>query len=455
MSTRRGILVILGPGLLIAATGVGAGDLATAGFAGSHLGLAIAWAVVLGAFLKFVLNEGLTRWQLATGTTLLEGAITHFGWPLRIAFILYFLPWSFFTGAALISACGVTASSILPFDDPALGKIAFGAIHSAIGVAVAWFGGFRAFERIMAACIGIMFFSVIATAIMLRPDWGEVAAGLIVPRMPEWRGEGLTWTIALMGGVGGTVTILCYGYWIREEGRTDARALRTCRLDLASGYIMTGLFGIAMLIIASGITVQGTGSALIANLADQIGATAGAAGRWVFLIGAWAAVFSSLLGVWQAVPYLFADFWRMTGPGSGAAYAPSHAGPEVPRRSGSESPAGPEVVRRRRSGSASGGGAGSDAIAMRPVSVRSTSYRLFLIALAVLPLLHIHRPFRDVQQVYAIVGAAFIPMLALLLLVMNGNRGWVGPLRNRWPTVVVLIATLAFFIAAGVMGMGD
>lgn len=92
---------------------------------------------------------------------------------------------------------------------------------------------------------------------------------------------------------------------------------------------------------------------------------------------------------------------------------------------------------------------------MRPVSVRSTSYRLFLIALAVLPLLHIHRPFRDVQQVYAIVGAAFIPMLALLLLVMNGNRGWVGPLRNRWPTVVVLIATLAFFIAAGVMGMGD
>lgn len=37
---------IIVPGLLIAATGVGAGDLATAGFAGSQLGVLILWAVV-------------------------------------------------------------------------------------------------------------------------------------------------------------------------------------------------------------------------------------------------------------------------------------------------------------------------------------------------------------------------------------------------------------------------
>ena len=32
-------------------------------------------------------------------------------------------------------------------------------------------------------------------------------------------------------------------------------------------------------------------------------------GKWAFLVGAWGAVFSSLLGVWQAVPYLFTDLW--------------------------------------------------------------------------------------------------------------------------------------------------
>ena len=37
-------------------------------------------------------------------------------------------------------------------------------------------------------------------------------------------------------------------------------------------------------------------------------AVIGSAGKWIFLTGFWGAVFSSMLGVWQGVPYLFADF---------------------------------------------------------------------------------------------------------------------------------------------------
>ena len=99
----------------MAATGVGAGDLATAGFAGSQLGTAVLWAVLVGAFLKFVLTEGLARWQLATGLTLLEGTALKLGrttfslWgKARIGvrslvgwfFIPYFLLWTFFVGSS-------------------------------------------------------------------------------------------------------------------------------------------------------------------------------------------------------------------------------------------------------------------------------------------------------------------------------------------------------------------
>ena len=58
-----------GPGLAIAATGLGAGDLIVASVAGAKFGTTILWAAVLGALMKYVMNEGLTRWQLATGTT--------------------------------------------------------------------------------------------------------------------------------------------------------------------------------------------------------------------------------------------------------------------------------------------------------------------------------------------------------------------------------------------------
>lgn len=63
----------IAPGVLVAATGVGAGDLITAGLGGSAVGLIILWAAAAGAILKWFLNEGIARWQMATNTTLLEG----------------------------------------------------------------------------------------------------------------------------------------------------------------------------------------------------------------------------------------------------------------------------------------------------------------------------------------------------------------------------------------------
>ncbi len=78
--------------------------------------------------------------------------------------------------------------------------------------------------------------------------------------------------------------------------------MRLCRLDLATGYIMTALFGIAMVVIGNSIQVEGSGASLIINLGDMLVGEIGLIGKWLFLIGAWAAIFSSLLGVWQGVP---------------------------------------------------------------------------------------------------------------------------------------------------------
>jgi Mn2+/Fe2+ NRAMP family transporter len=406
---RRTLLTALGPGLLVAATGVGAGDLATAGFAGSQLGVAILWAVALGAFLKFVLNEGLARWQLATGQTLLEGAITRLGPVVTIVFLAYLLPWTFFVGAALMSACGVTMHAMVPvFEDDQTAKLVFGAAHSAVGVLLAWYGGFKVFERVMAVCIAVMFVTVVLTAALSGPDLLAAGRGLVVPRIPEAGAGGLTWTIALMGGVGGTLTVLCYGYWMREEGRSTGDDLRACRIDLGVAYAGTALFGIAMVIIAAGMKLDARGTDLIVGLAAQLERSLGAAGRWVFLAGVWAAVFSSLLGVWQAVPYIFADTWSLIAARGG------------PRPAGQ-------------------------------VTTTSRAYRGYLLAIAVIPLVHVVQPLREVQKYYAVIGAGFIPLLALALLILNGRTRWVGQrFRNRPLTVTVLVAALVFsLLAAG------
>jgi Mn2+/Fe2+ NRAMP family transporter len=368
----------------------------------------VLWAVVAGAALKLVLNEGLARWQLATGSTFLEGAGHVFGWPARVLFFVYLVPWSFFVGAALMGACGVTLHAIVPvFEDAVHAKVAFGVVSSVLGLALARWGGFRLFEKAMTACIGVMFVTVVVTAALSAPSWSAVLVGLVVPRVPDAGGEGVGLTVALIGGVGGTLTVLCYGYWIREEGREAPEDLRACRVDLAAGYGMTALFGAAMVVIGSTVEVSGSGAGLVVGLGRaleaSLGATVGPVARWLFLLGALGAVFSSLLGVWQAVPYLFADTWR-SWRGDGAGRVPAAGELEATR-----------------------------------------AYRGYQLALAMVPMLGLLVSFKRMQVAYAVVGASFMPLLAVALLVMNGRRRHVGDLRHGWLVSSVLVATVLFF----------
>ena len=397
---------VIGPGLLVAATGIGAGDLATASFAGSHLGTAVLWAVLAGAFLKFVANEGLARWQLATGSTLLEGVVRHFGRLTGWVFLAYLVFWTFFVASALMSACGVTLHALIPvFGDARDGKIVFGILSSLIGAVLVLKGGFSLFSSIMQVCIGLMFVTVVATAALVWPGTEEVLHGLFVPSIPNPQGDGLSWTVALMGGIGGTVTVLCYGYWIREAGRTGKDDLRTCRLDLAVAYGVTALFGIAMVIIGSTIEIDGRGATLLVTLSERLVESLGPAGRLIFLMGAAGAVFSSLLGVWQAVPYLFADLWGLL------------RGPDRETASGETR-----------------------------VNTRSPAYLGYLAAMALIPMAGLFRGFGEIQKFYAMVGAWFFPALVLALLLLNGRSGWVGKsFRNQKLTVAALIGVLVFF----------
>jgi Mn2+/Fe2+ NRAMP family transporter len=389
--------------MLVAATGVGAGDLLTASLAGSRHGLTLLWAAALGAVLKWFLTEGIARWQMATGTTLVAGAVRHGGRWVRWAFLAYLVPWAFFTGGALASACGVAGAGLLPLGQDLRGsKIAWGIAHAVAGAVLVWRGGFRLFERVMAACVGLMFVSVVVTALLLRPDWPALVAGLFVPRVPA---GGTAYTLGVLGGVGGTVTLLSYGYWIREKGRAGPAGARASRLDLAGGYVMTALFGCAMIVIGSGVALrQGAGAAL--ELADQLALALGPAGRWIFLLGFWGAVFSSLLGVWQSVPYLFADFVALSR-GAGATPAPAAA-------------------------------------------AASTHYRAFLVFLSSAPLVLLWASLERAQLLYAVFGALFMPLLAIALLAMNTNAAWVGrELRNGWVTNIALAVTLGVFLYVG------
>jgi len=196
--------------------------------------------------------------------------------------------------------------------------------------------------------------------------------------------------------------VLCYGYWLREEGIEGSASLPACRFDLGLGYAMTAVFGIAMVIVGSSIVIDGSGAQLLVDLAQRLEDELGIAGRWLFLVGAFGAVFSSLLGVWQSAPYLFAECWRLL----------KHQEADV--------------------------------------TTRMPAYRMFLLCIGIVPMFGLSGDFRQIQQLYALIGAWFFPVLALALLVFNGNRLWVAAEHRNGPvTIVLLLGVLGFFAWVG------
>lgn len=397
---KLSLLQAIGPGILVAATGVGAGDLAGGALAGSRLKLTVLWVVLVGAALKYVLCEGLARWQLKTGDSVSTGVFQATSAAVRWGFLAYVAIWSFCIGGMLMSACGECAQAILPVGDPAFGRIVHGCIHSLMAIALVRIGGFRLFETLMTVCIGVMFFTVLLVATLSGPDWMEVGRGLLVPTVPNAEGKGVAWTLTLMAGVGGTLTMLCYGTWIREKERTDFSALKACRIDLSAGYLMTAVFGIAMVILGSQLPIdQGLkGANLITSLADNIQTQLGDWGltaAWMFRLGAWGAVFSSLLGVWQSVPELICEMLP-------------------PNNADSNQKA-------------------------------SRSSKL-LFALGIIPCFVLPFSLAAVQKIAGVTGAVFIPLFASALLALPyTNRGREAGFRNGILSNAILLLSLCLF----------
>jgi Mn2+/Fe2+ NRAMP family transporter len=341
---------------------------------------------------------------MATGETLLEGWIAHLGRWIQWVFLLYLLLWAFAVGGALISACGVAGAGMLPLGDPHTSKIVWGICHSLVGFGLVWSGRFKAFEIVMSVLVALMVVAVLLNVVLVAPSLAAIARGLFVPSIP--RGQE-AWLLGVLGGVGGTVTIMSYGYWIREKRRSGREGVKASRFDLAVAYGLTAFFGAAMIVIGSRIQVTGRGATMALVLAGELAKALGPAGQWLFLVGFWGAVFTSLIGVWQGVPYLFADFINL---------------------------------RRGRS-------VGKDpAVDIK----RSREYRAFLIALTVLPMSLLWFNVQQVQLAYAAMGALFMPLVALTLLLLNNRRSLVGPgFRNGLAVNILLIATLAFFSYLG------
>ncbi len=398
---------LIGPGLVVAATGVGAGDLVATLIAGARFGYALLWAAILGCILKIALAEATGRYHLATGSTMLEGWRSLGRWTSWY-FGIYIVLWGFIYGATAMSSTALPLAvlfpGVMPFE-------AWAILSGVLGAGFVLCNRYAVFERMMKFLIVVMFVTVVGLAVLVAPDLGRAMGGL-VPRLPE--GSAI-YTLGLIGGVGGTITLAAYGYWVNAKGWRTPEWMGMMRLDNRVAYIATGIFVVAMLIVGAELLY----AAQIAlsdgeqGLLDLGGVLAGRFGETVsviFLIGFAATTFSSLLGVWQGVSLLFADFVRSL------RTDPAHALDE-------------------------------DGLDGAPALESSRAFRVYVLWLTFPPmvLLLLGKPFALIIA-YGVFGAFFMPFLALTLMRLLNSPATPREWRSGWTSNALLALAAALFV---------
>jgi len=248
-----------------------------------------------------------------------------------------------------------------------------------------------------------MFTIVVGIAILVVPDVGNALTGLI-PTIPE--GSAI-YTLGLIGGVGGTITMASYGYWVNAKGWRTPSWMGVMRLDNRVAYIMTGIFVIAMLIVGAELlyTAQialSTGDRGLLDLDAVLQERFGPFVAKAFLVGFFATTISSILGVWHGVSLLFADFVR--------------------------------TVRGETSGSRQG-------------LEKTPAFKFYLFWLTIPPmsLLWFGRPFTLVI-IYGALGAFFMPFLAVTLIWLLNSARVPKEWRNGWLSNGLLGAAALLFV---------
>lgn len=392
---------LIGAGIVLAAAGVGAGDVVASAVSGASFGLALLWALLIGAIFKYFLNEGMARYQLATKKTFMEGFTSKFK-GFNYYFLVYLVIWSFIVGGALLLGIGFVSNAM--FSN--IPTWIFAIIMSLLALFIVKGKSYAKFERVMKFFAIVMFISFLFSAIVVFPSFITFFKGLLIPTIPNMGSffNSAFKVLALLGGVGGTVTIMAYSYWIREKNIISPKQIKTVRWDLIIGYGITFIFGMCVMIIAStfiGSSQIIEGKAGVMLLANSLQNILGPVGFWIFSLGFWSAIFSSLLSFYDAIPYLFADSMRLIKN---------------------------ESDKKLR------------------LSKYYKWYQLFCVFPPML-LLFLQKPFFLILS-YSVLGAFFMPFIALMILII-GNSKKLGNLRNKWwdNTMMVLVFLVMIIVS--------
>jgi len=332
--TLREALLRIGPGMILAASIVGSGELIATTTLGAQAGYVALWIILLSCAIKPVVKAEMGRYTIASGETGLEALDRVPGPRLKVNWLVW--AWAIMVLLTLlqIGAMYGGVSQVMNLLVPAVPVAAWTLVFLAVTLAILLGGGYERIERLAMVKVGLFTVLTVLAAVALTRmpqyfSWGDVVQGLSF-RMPEL---GLTTAVAVFGitGVGAT-ELFMYPYWCVEKGyarftgrreptpawRERAQGwIRLMHVDIGVSLVVYTVATVAFYLLGAGI-LHGTGQVpaakdMIPVLSSIYTRTLGGWALGLFYLGAVVVLYGTIFASTAAHSRLCADMCRLMG----------------------------------------------------------------------------------------------------------------------------------------------
>jgi manganese transport protein len=324
----------IGPGMVLAASIVGSGELIATTTLGAQVGFAALWIILVSCAIKPVVQGELGRYTIATGETGLEGFNRMPGPRLGVSWLVW--AWAVTLALVMLQVGGMYGgvAQVLHLLVPALSVNVWVGFCLVVTIAVLVGGGYARIEKFALVKVGLFSVLTVCAAAVLARRPGAITATDIAHGLSfELPAAGLATAMAVFGitGVGATELVM-YPYWCIEKGYARfagprdgtpewcARArgwIRVMHLDILCSLVIYTLATVAFYLLGAGILHRaGTVPAArdtVTVLSQIYTRTLGDWALWVFYAGVVVVLYGTIFAATAAHSRLSADVVRMMG----------------------------------------------------------------------------------------------------------------------------------------------
>ncbi|NJB70082.1 Mn2+/Fe2+ NRAMP family transporter [Saonia flava] len=289
----------VGPGVLVAAAFIGPGTVTACTLAGVEFGYSLLWALLLSIIATIVLQEMSARLGIITQKGLAEVIRGELKTPWVRYVVIVIILGAIVVGNAAYEAGNIGGATLGM--EAVFGKQT-GAFYPLIvgflAFVLLFFGNYNVLEKVLVTLVIFMSLSFLVTAIITKPNVGEILKGLFVPTMSK---NSILTIIALVGTTVVPYNLFLHASLVSEKWKTK-KDLKFAKKDTFISIALGGLVSMAIVVAANSISADGVSNVL--DMAKGLEPLYGQSAKYFMGIGLFAAGITSAITAPLAAAYV-------------------------------------------------------------------------------------------------------------------------------------------------------